>query len=149
MGRIFSNITSFNKLISMTRIILYSAAAMLLAFASCKKDDSTPDNCHETQLTGIYNSVSGTIQSPGQSSGQPLADSEKFLTIVGSSCNVTKIAIGSTIGGFDADCVLNGTMITGTSADNNSTYTYDTATKKVTIKYVTTAGFTYNITGKK
>jgi hypothetical protein len=76
-------------------------------------------------------------------------DAENFLSIVGTSCNVVKIAIGSTIGGFEADCVLNGNIITGTSADNNSSYTYDTTTKKVTVKYVTSAGITYNISAKK
>ena len=133
----------------MTRFILFSAAAMLLAFSSCKKEDSTPDNCYETQLTGIYNSVVGTTQAPGQTSTQILVDAESFLTIVGTNCNVVKIAIGSTIGGFEADCSLNGTVINGTSADNNSTYSYDTVTKKITIKYVLTTGITYNITAKK
>lgn len=133
----------------MTRFILYSAAVMLLAFASCKKEDVTPDNCYEAQLTGIYNSVTGTTQAPGQSSTQALVDAENFLSIVGTSCNVVKIAIGSTIGGFEADCILNGNIITGTSADNNSSYTYDTTTKKVTVKYVTSAGITYNISAKK
>ena len=133
----------------MTRFILYSAAAMLLAFASCKKEDATPDNCYETQLTGIYNSVIGTTQAPGQITTQELTDAESFLTIVGSSCNVVKITIGSTIGGFEADCSSNGTTLTGTSADSNSTYSYDTVTKKITIKYVLSSGITYNITARK
>ena len=133
----------------MNRFLLSVAAAALLGFASCTKENNTPDNCYEQDITGIYLNVSGSAVPPGQTNGSDIPDSERTLVITATACNAVKVAIGSTLGGFEADCNQSGTTLIGTSGDNNSNYTYDTATDQITIKYTASSGIVYNLSAKR
>ncbi len=129
----------------MTRYFLASLAILSLALASCSKEDGTPENCIESQISYPYVDVKGTTTAPGQVSSGTVADSELVLTISPTGCNVVKVTVGASLGSFEADCteVSANNTITGTSTDGNSSYTYDKTAKSITVTYKTASGFNY------
>lgn len=129
----------------MKSFITLCAAAGLLAFTACEKDSG----CYDTVIGGVYFNVDGTFTPPGQTSPQSIPTSEKTVSITSTACNAVSIYIGTNIGGFSAGCTKNGDIISGASADNTSTYSYNDKSDEMTIKYTSSNGIVYNVTAKQ